>query len=203
MEILTIKAYHFDELSNDAKENARNWFRENYPDYGWWDCVYDCFKEKAFNAGFDVDKIYFSGFWSQGDGAMFEYSSIHNALRIEFIKNLKLSPMREGWLLNNTCVSGSAKQSGRYYHNKSASHSIYWEVDNGDLHWSKNFHKWIENYADAFEDYVVDKYDELCHELYSSLKKEYEYLVSDENIDETIRINEYLFTENGKRNTTL
>ncbi len=203
MKTVTINAYTFDELNDEAKEKAREWFRKDYPEHGWWEFVYEDFKEKAFNAGFDVGEIYFSGFWSQGDGAMFEYSSIHNSLRVEFIKSLKLSPMREGWLINNTCVSGSAKHSGHYYHNKCVSHSIYWEVDNGDLHYSSTFYQWIEIYADYFENYVIDKYDDLCHELYRSLEKEYEYFVSNEAVDETIRINEYLFTKEGKRSATL
>jgi hypothetical protein len=34
--------------------------------------VYDTFKEK-YSSLFEITNIYFSGFCSQGDGAMFEY----------------------------------------------------------------------------------------------------------------------------------
>lgn len=35
--------------------------------------------------------------------------------------------------------------------------------------------------------------------FYSALEKEYEYLNSDESVDENIKANEYTFTESGKR----
>jgi hypothetical protein len=38
----------------------------------WWDSEYDCFKQDMAEVGIEVDNIYFSGFWSQGDGACFE-----------------------------------------------------------------------------------------------------------------------------------
>ena len=34
--------------------------------------------------------------------------------------------------------------------------------------------------------------------IYRQLKEEYEYRMSDENVDESIRINEYEFDENGR-----
>jgi hypothetical protein len=40
----------------------------------WWDGVYDCFKTDMADIGIDVDRMYFSGFYSQGDGACFEGS---------------------------------------------------------------------------------------------------------------------------------
>ena len=37
----------------------------------WWDCVESDFKEDMLLVGIDVDRIFFSGFSSQGDGACF------------------------------------------------------------------------------------------------------------------------------------
>src|SRR4051812_14748392 len=71
MRILETKVFKFDELDDDAKERARQWYREGAFDYGWWEHVYDDAKECLALAGFSVDKIYFSGFASQGDGACF------------------------------------------------------------------------------------------------------------------------------------
>lgn len=41
----------------------------------WWDALYEDFKDVAQAFGFCVTNIYFSGFWSQGDGASFEHEN--------------------------------------------------------------------------------------------------------------------------------
>jgi hypothetical protein len=157
MRTIELKVYTFDELSEQAKEKAREWWRKGDLDYKWWDCVYDGHKEKIKEVGFEVTKMYFRGFWSQGDGAMFEYEGLDNKLKEEFISNLNLSPMRKDWLRNNICFSGSGKKSGHYSHENSCAHKIYWEVDNGDLHWSTTFHKWLESFSQDFEEFIIDK----------------------------------------------
>lgn len=79
--------YAFSELSDRAKEKAREWYRRDYPDHGWWLSSYEEFAKIAEMMGISVDSkaerlmsgkirhdpaIYFSGFWCQGDGACFE-----------------------------------------------------------------------------------------------------------------------------------
>lgn len=202
MRTIEIKLFSFNELSEEAQKKAIEKHYDINVDDNWWEFVYDDFREQATNEGFDIDRIYFSGFWSQGDGAMFEYSGLEDKLLHDFVDNIligteHLSPMRKQWLLNNVYISGKGNQRGRYYHNKSCSHSIYWEVDNGDLHYSTNFYQWINSFADDFAEFVINRYDDLCHSLYTSLEDEYEYLTSDEAIKETIICNEYDFTEDG------
>jgi len=199
MRVIETKAYTFDELSEQAKEKAieKQKQSDGYLDYEWYDCVKYEFEEKAKESGFNYTKSYFSGFWSQGDGAMFEYDHLDDKLRLEFINQLNLSPMRKDWLINNTCISGKGRQSGHYYHENSCSHSIYWEVDNGDLHWDRTFYKWLESFFEEFEDFIIDKYKDLCCEYYKSLEKEYDWLMSDEQIAEHLIANEYEFNEEG------
>ena len=201
MKTITTTVYSFNELSEDAKQKA---IESNYyinVGHEWFDYIIDEFKhnEKDFN----VDKVYSSGFHSQGDGAMFEYDGISDDLKDEFIDNLNLSPMRTNWLKNNTSVSAKGNQSGHYYHEKSCSHSIYWEIDNGDLHRSTNFYKWLErwleSFADMFENFVISRYEDKCIELYSKLSHSYDYLTSDEEIEDTIIANDLEFYEDGSR----
>jgi hypothetical protein len=65
--------YQFDELSDEAKEKAREWYRQgNVTTRFWSECTIDDAKEIGKLLGMDIDNIYFSGFWSQGDGACFE-----------------------------------------------------------------------------------------------------------------------------------
>jgi len=105
--------------------------------------------------------------------------------------------MRKQWIINNVYVSSKGHHRGHYYHEKCCSHSIYWEVVNGDLHWSTNFYKWLESFAYDFEGFIVDKYEDLCRDLYRSLEKEYDYLTSEGAILESLEANEYEFDING------
>ena len=52
--------------------------------------------------------------------------------------------------------------------------------------------------ADA-EDAVIEALRDLARWLYRQLEREYEYLSSDEAVDETITANQYTFTETGRR----
>lgn len=195
MRTINVDLFSFEELSEEAKTVAIDANRYINVDHAWYEFIYEDFEE---NCIFGVDNIYFSGFWSQGDGAMFEYSSIPDSLKKDFIESLYLSPMRKNWLLNNICTSGRGKHSGHYYHEKCCGHNIYWEINNGDLNWDTNFYQWMESFAGDFEQYVIDKYEELCRDLYRQLNEGYDHLTSDEVVAETIICNEYEFIENGE-----
>lgn len=41
MKTIKTTVYTFDELSEEAKENARDWYREGALNYDWWDGIYD------------------------------------------------------------------------------------------------------------------------------------------------------------------
>ena len=45
MRVKETKLYKFEELSEDSKEKAMEWWREGGLDYEWWDCVVDDAKE--------------------------------------------------------------------------------------------------------------------------------------------------------------
>ncbi|QPC87124.1 hypothetical protein GA830_10500 [Mesorhizobium sp. NBSH29] len=80
--------FTFAELSDEAKERARDNWRVDEPCHEWWDSTYDDVGTIAPILGIDLDDkvvgktrdgrdvtehaIHFSGFWSQGDGACFE-----------------------------------------------------------------------------------------------------------------------------------
>ena len=86
-EIICTTVYQFPELSDAAKEKARSWYRELGPHDDWWDAVYEDFERVCEILGIRLKTtpvrlmgggtrakpcIWFSGFWSQGDGACFE-----------------------------------------------------------------------------------------------------------------------------------
>ena len=86
-EVICTTVYQFPELSDAAKEKARSWYRELGPYDDWWDAVYEDFERVCDILGVSLKTrpvrlmgggtrekpcIWFSGFWSQGDGAAFE-----------------------------------------------------------------------------------------------------------------------------------
>ena len=86
-EIIETTVYRLDELSDAAKEKARAWYRQAAFDHDWFEFVYDDFECICAIIGVDLKTvpvrlygggtrqkpcIWFSGFWSQGDGACFE-----------------------------------------------------------------------------------------------------------------------------------
>ena len=86
-EVICTTVYQFPELSDAAKEKARSWYRELGPHDDWWDAVYEDFERICDILGVRLKTrpvrlmgggtrekpcIWFSGFWSQGDGACFE-----------------------------------------------------------------------------------------------------------------------------------
>ncbi|RQP07155.1 MAG: antitoxin of toxin-antitoxin stability system, partial [Paracoccus sp. BP8] len=57
---------------------------------------------------------------------------------------------------------------------------------------------WQDMTADA-EETVIEALRDLARWLYRQLEREYDYLTSDEAVDEAIVANEYSFTVDGKR----
>ena len=192
--------YSWEDVKNNPEllEKALDKNRDINTDHGmdWWDMVYEDFIEN--NEYFNVKNIYFSGFYSQGDGAMFEYDSINSQLVSDFLLSLDLSPMRKAWLNNNAYFYGKGKHQGHYYHENCCGHYAGCEVDNGDiLNWS-NFRNWIESFDPLFEDFLMDKYKDMCRKLYRDLEETHDYLQSDQSVSDTLEANDYEFNINGE-----
>lgn len=195
--------YTFDELSEAAKEKAREWYRDGQLDYGWWDSVYEQADTAAKHLGIDIDRkgkhtpaIYFSGFWSQGDGACFEGSYRYkkgwlSALLHEFGPGDTLNELlsiglalqeiqsKQFYKLEATC-----RHRGHYQH--SGCMSV--EVTHAD--------SMYRDIGDA-EDGIRDLMRDFADWIYDCLEKEHDWLTSDEQVDEALLANEYTFNEDG------
>ena len=194
----TVAIYKFDELDDDAKEVARDWWRNGGLDYEWWDHIVDDAKRVGALIGFEIDKVYFSGFYSQGDGACFEgtyrYSSGWKAKLKAEIGGETLEEMltlgEELQAIQRLCyykLEASSRHSGFYYHERSMDISL----DMSECPES--------SYADQepYEE-IRDAFASFAQWIYSSLEAEYEWLNSDEQVDESIRTSDYEFYENGE-----
>ena len=181
--------YNYSDLllaeNSELKEKVLSNLSDINIDFEWYSSVYESFTEIALENGFVVDKCYFSGFYSQGDGAMFE------GMITDFSQYISNNLVHKLYKNDTISLEASFKHSGHYYHEKS--YSYVFDYDFGKYGRFDN----IETYLGFVEDHICDKYESLCKELYTMLKYEYEYLTSESSILETIEMNGYEFDEEG------
>ena len=195
-ETTTRTIYRFGELSDDAKQHAIEKLHNINTEYDWWDCTYDTIKTAGACVGIDIENIYFSGFWSQGDGACVEGAYRYRkgwraALRAEFGGDTLPELERIGQWLQNVqreafySLRATMVHRDRHYHEYSVS------VDVTDTR---------HNYGRASQTHEDDLADALRSFMcwaYRLLGREYDYLTSEEAIVEAIEVNACEFDEHG------
>ena len=205
--------YTFDELSDKAKEKAREWYREGALDYEWWDYIFDDFQTITDALGFTIDTrrgsneraIYFSGFCSQGDGACFEGSFCAKDFDLgkltKHLGDIDKHPDKDlsriviqfhAFVREHPAFAATLNHTGHYCHSHSV--SIDWEE------WGTDEDGDDESIVTAETGEVFDELARgLMNWLYRTLKDEHDWLLADEQVDESIRANGYTFTGTGKR----
>ena len=178
----TIKLYKFEELSEEVQEKVIEKKYDINLHHEWWESIYEMYMQDE--TGFDIDKIYFSGFWSQGDGARNEAYQKDWSRVIKLIKNGDIN------------IYGSFKQSGHYYHSKSYSDNLDAEMTND--WYGKNYSN-IEDILEDILEEIREYYEDVCNKIYHSLEQGQEHYSSREAIEETIISNDYEFTEDGEQ----
>lgn len=211
--------FKFDELSDSAKEKAREWFRTDYPDHDWWDGVYEDAERCAKFLGIEMGRkaqaktptIYFSGFWSQGDGACFEgtynypeFDSVERSptqmIRGYAPKDAELHRIadeleelqaQQAVLCPGSRITAHMKHRGHYYH------SGCMEVTFGiDAFGRDDFDAELDA---SIDQRLTQAMRDFADWIYSQLEKEHDWLTADEQVDESISANEYTFDEDGNR----
>lgn len=190
----------FDKLSDAAKERARAWWRGLGGDFDGSDQFEDFanvaailgieFAERPCGQLRNVPAIYFSGFWSQGDGASFEgtYSyrkGCKREIREYAPQDTRLHQIADSLVLVQRRhfygLSAKITQSGHY------SHEYTMAAD-------------IERHGEEYEsEELLECFRDFARWMYHQLESEYEYRTSDEQVDETILANEYTFLPDGVR----
>jgi hypothetical protein len=196
MKTITTTVYNFDELSDKAKEKAREWYRDGGFDYEWYDGVFDDAKTIGKLIGIDIKDIHFSGFWSQGDGACFEGTYSYAKNSVKAIKEYapkdtelhrivrELADIQRKYFYQ---IYVAVKHSGHYYHSRSTEIEV--ELNDFDY----------QNAPTKVHDIITELLRDFMNWIYRQLETEYEYLNSDEQVDETIKANEYTFDKDGNR----
>lgn len=199
IETITRELYKYAELSDSAKERARDWLREAMQGDAYFaEYLTEEFADTIAPAfGWTIGKargsraqkaIYWSGFSSQGDGACFDgtwYPSDVNAAKLaeyaptdERLASLMADMVGIAARWPDDGGGATVRNTGHYSHSGCTSFSA--DIDDeallGDLKCcSRSLMDW----------------------LYRSLEKEWEYQNSDAVIAETIDANGYEFTADG------
>lgn len=210
-QVIATTVYHLNELPEGARDRARAWYREGGFDHDWYDAVYEDFQRIAEILGIRLNTrtvrlvggctreapcIWFSGFWSQGDGAcwtgIYSYRKSSSAeLRayapndqtLHCIADTLQAAQRQKFYQLRTNVT----HRGNYYHDYCMDIAV---TRDGP------FSQEIAGEAEAI---IVRALRDLANWLYRQLEQEYDYLTSDEAVDETLIANGYIFTEEGCR----
>jgi hypothetical protein len=210
--------YTFDELSDKAKARARDWWREGGLDYDWWDSTYDDFLQICAILGVTIKTrsyqvsgkngpitrsspcIEFTGFCQQGDGACFEGTYEYKAKCAREIRRYA-GRDEKLWNIADRLVAVQKKyrydaaatieHTGRYSHAYSTTINVYLA--------NAGFRRADDLLFPEDETEIKEIMHDLMNWLYRQLESEYEYLLSDEAVDESIEANEYTFDENGNR----
>lgn len=199
VKIKETEVFTFEELSECAKEKARDWYKEGNLSYEWWDSVYEMAETAAKLLGIDIDRktrsssqpaIWFSGFYCQSDYCAIEADYHYRkgsvkAIKAEFPADTELQAIAKGLqdVQKRNFYKLGARMSQTFRNNQSVD---VWH--SGD------------NYRDIGEDeeLLADILKDFSHWVFSALEKEYDFLMSDEHVDESILCNEYQFTEDGE-----
>lgn len=204
--------FTFAELSDKAKERARDKYREYGMDYEWWGSTYEDAVLCAAKLGIGIEtrsvkligggtrrdpSIWFSGFSNQGDGASYEghYNPTPNAVKsiVEHApQDDELKAIAEGLtLLQITSRLHSKSQlcaqitvNGRYSHSGTMNVAVSPVESVEDFQFHGDAEEALTALLRRFADWI-----------YAQLEAEDEYLNSDECIDELLADNE--FDEDG------
>ena len=206
----TTLVYKYDELSDEAKAKARDKWRETECTDNWWyEYVFDDACSVAAILGITIDTrkvklmgggesskpaIYFSGFSSQGDGACFagiyayakgcrekirEYAPVDSVLHC--IADRLAALQRKHFYRLEAIV----KHTGHYCHSHSTSIDVFDRADQYGRDIGPS-HGEVEECLRRFMDWI-----------YRQLERYFDYLMSDECIEESIKCNEVEFNEDG------
>ena len=215
---IEVHAYKYDELGDYAKEKVRNRYIEGMPD--WWENdVIEEAKLQGNKVGFRIDKVQYSGFCSQGDGA--SWSGHVNVL--EFMNSFDVSEIGGGRELISALIDldyldslvNVGQLSHRYSHantmgvsdwgtNLDVSHLIEegTVIEEGILA-GFNIYENLESIylvCETLRTLILDEAKKYANNIYADLEEAYTQACSEEEIAQHYTYdvdNPTLFTERG------
>ena len=224
MRIKQTKVYQYNELSDKAKEKARDWYRRGNCDATYWSKYVN--HDAATVAGFlglDINQtayktmggatkykptVYFSGFCSQGDGACIEGTWRASDVKPDKLKehapqDEELHRIVDGLAeIAKEYPDGSftVKHSGPYPHSGCTHFNIELPCEAFDeAEYDSPEHTRLDEKISNDGETLKELARDFMNWIYKQLKEEWDYQNSDEQVEESIRANEYEFLEDGTR----
>lgn len=212
------EVFSFDELSEAAKEKARDWYREGALDYDWWEYIYEDAATIAGFLGIDLRQkpvrlmgggtrydpsIYFQLSYSQGDGAAFE--GHWQASKVNLKKLKEHAPQDEELARIGTVLADIAERhkdanaACSLTHRDNQKVSAELNTDRSDEEHSLKEWEIINTEERAVEEEIEEALEDFATWIYGQLRAECDYRMSDEAVDEEIKVNGYEFNEDGTR----
>ncbi len=171
----------------------------------WWDYTYADFKSEMAHTGIDVDKMQFSGFCSQGDGASFTGRITDIKLFMEHHKLTETYPTVMRLLSYDGNIDLRVDHTNSFSH---YCHRVFTPYSNEFCHilptddplraavaeqWDRD----LDAEITALEVDATSIIRDNCRDLYRQLEEEYEYLTSDQAVWIAIQAND-ITTEEEK-----
>jgi hypothetical protein len=185
MRIVKTKVYKFEELSEESQEKALSGLADINVDYDWWDIdgLLDLTKNEMSEVGIEPDEIkdvlFSYTVWEfdleRGQYLQLDGVSVNNDEA--FRKFLKIP--KELW-----------DQCSYYFENDSRNRNTYLDLLTIDEETTDEENDILERAIEIMADKI--------HEAWVSLRNDYEYLISEEAIKDTIKTNECEFYEDGR-----
>lgn len=214
----TQTTYTYNELSDKAKQRVlEKWAESSHFDL---DHIIDDHKSYGSERGFDIEDVRWSGFYSQGDGASWQgqiridrfldhylKEDTHDHHRYIVLREL----MRDGWCEGRANVH----YSGAWYANSAHMNveyndgadpliaTPYATIESPDsVLQGAGVRELAEgiNLDTLLNDLTVwmqTEAREYADEIFHALRKEYEYLTSEEHMAEMAEANDYRFDDDG------
>jgi hypothetical protein len=176
--VIETTVYPFNELSDAAKDKARDWFRTTHLDSDWWDRVVDDLKSVGKILGFNLKHVFFDVYerWASIEGYWMPEVGAAKKVKKDYPHWAELHAVAKevGRLTGQFALKGE----------KYTSHDLRAGRRGGVKCENEEVKELAENFA------------ALC---LTHITAEWEYLNSDAAVDENIVANEYTFTAEGKR----
>jgi hypothetical protein len=201
MRTIETTLYSFEELTDEAQEKAIQDYRDTYDSFDPFesDCIVYEAKEIGKLIGIEIDKIYYSGFWSQGDGACFVGTYQYKKGGLKALKQYapndeelhrigkELQEVQRRYFYT---ICATVTHKGRYHHERSNDIDV--------VHHLSEYGNPV-HVNDTDEEEVSEALRDYMRWIYKQLETQYEYCTSDEAIREELENNGYEYTEEGAR----
>lgn len=196
MEERTIYVYQYDELTVEAKENARKWFAESLNEEFSYetDCITEMFQNELEELGYNGMEVNWSLSYCQGDGVAF-YGTLFTTELVKLAERLLSDKEYRRLKAIATGEDFSIeinRNSYRYNHYNTM------ETFLNDYHVFGDYPK-VWELLQKLERAVSNDIKDISRELEKKGYKEIDYYYSKEYAEDSIRANSYEFDVDGGR----